>query len=278
MNKPKSQSKNRILLGISTTLSIIFIWLLATPQSLNQKIGSIEWYLRFALIISTTLTFIAVMYFAVPTFVLPFLTSINEELKAREVRKRNEEEAKKTARANALLLYLKKIGLDVTIESKETKKLDDLNYVLSSIKVENKNIDLIELQLHLTEWDSDFGSGVHEYYHCNFVIQLKNKILRGEKLRAKLKPVYKHFLSSDLKGLVWQGNELAQILNDDVNLTAYLSARPRMYNVEIIVDNQFIRIRQGSYYSSFYDGFPSRVTFEACDMIAQRIRNFVNKS
>ncbi len=265
LNNQKNQLKDWILLGISILLFVIFIWLFSIPEILAQKTGSIEWYSIFTLIISTGLTFCAIIYFASSIY-----TPI-KEASVIKTEKYREEAAKIT---ESLFSHLKQIGLDVTVESKEPKELLDKYFILSSIRVANKNIDLIELEWQRTELDTDYGSSHTDYYQCTYVMQITlESIIMQQKLLARAKPVKEHFFSRQIINLVWEGKELAQTLNKDINLTAGLIFQHHIHRVQIIPHTQFIEIRQNYRYSSPNLAFPTLETFEAYNRIGGHIRS-----
>jgi len=179
--------------------------------------------------------------------------------------------------------HLRRIGLDATIESQEYKKGIKPpaqvyeGWVMGSVRINNRNIDLIELWWQ--RWGSfgEYGS-VENEYRCQYVVQAKVDGLE-DKLKAESKPVMKGFFSRETVDFKWEGKELAQILNSDANLRKhFLSQVPTSFlHVEIIPHKEhkcIIRQKFGTNYVK--NTFPTIETFEAYDRIAQHIRSIAN--
>jgi len=221
---------------------------------------------------------------------------------------RNEEIKREEARAiEALCEHLRLMGVDATVESKEHKQLKtsvEWNFtLLGSVKIANRNIDLIEWQRDVYDlWRGDDYWGRWNRYRCNYVVQVKVDGLE-DRLKAESEPVSvkKGFLKSELVGFKWVGNELAQVLNNDADITKVLYPPDKVTlsqeslwsrhklatlpNVEIIPykEHQCVRMRQ-VWVDEWTDrpnqhlvsAFPTAETFEAFDRIAQHIRSVAN--
>jgi hypothetical protein len=173
----------------------------------------------------------------------------------------------------ALCEHLKRMGLNATVESKKFKWREVLEvfyphfFILGSVRVMNRNIDLVELERTVGE-----SAG----YRCNYVVQAKLNGLE-DRLKAKLKVVRKSFLRREVVDFKWKGKELAQVLNDDANLRD-----TRYGSLEIKPDkkHQRVRIREisaiGLYYATPELAFPTAAAFETFDRIAQHIRSIAN--
>jgi len=168
-----------------------------------------------------------------------------------------------------LCKHLVRIGLNATVESKKSKRLggfDLLSLILGSVRVVNRNIDLVELELI---------RGIYGGYRCNYVVQAKVNGLE-DRLKAKLEVVTKGFLRREVD-FKWKGRELAQVLNGDANLRD-----TRYGSLEIKPDkkHQRVRIREisasGTHYATPELAFPTIEAFDAFDRIAQHIRNIAN--
>jgi len=160
-----------------------------------------------------------------------------------------------------------------------------------SIRVANRNIDLIELEkLNKHALIREKFSGIMVYapyvrvlyldiYRCNYIVQAKVDGLE-DKLKAKAKPVtvQKDPKSWEVVGITWEGGELAQILNSDSNLRDTLShMKDSVFSfLEISPDRILERVRigpTGAAYGSPKSAFPTVETFEAYDRIASHVRS-----
>ncbi len=151
---------------------------------------------------------------------------------------------------------------------------------LGAVKVADRNIDLVEFwhsnvgQYSGTE---DFPSPVPDYYWCNFVVLAKIDGLE-DRLKAKLEVVRRGPLSETVD-FVWEGNELAQMLNNDSDLNITLSQlKDELMRLDVKPDkkHQCVRIRHMEHYHRHYyypaAAFPSAQAFETCDRIARHVR------
>jgi len=181
----------------------------------------------------------------------------------------------------ALCEHLRLLGLNATVESKKRKLLSwpAGGWVIGTVRVANRNIDLVELEL-LTVWP--------EYlYRCDYVVQASVEGLEN-KLKAETKPVT---VRDEVVDFRWEGKELAQILNSDANLkdTLYrLKGTIFSWYLEGTVfsipyleikpyrKHQCVRIRQKGSTNSPVSAFPTAETFEAYDRIAQHIRSIAS--
>jgi hypothetical protein len=205
---------------------------------------------------------------------------------------------KEEAKVEALAEHLRRMGLDVTVQSKESGCIDGEEAIMGYVKVANRNIDLVELESRtFTSVDMD-GSGFSvDVFRCNFVVQVKVEGLEN-RLKAEGKPVRKRLLSKEVVDFKWVGLDLAQILNNDAYLKRYfcsLRLHDRFYpwggsecDLEIVPyrEEHCVIIRQKwasqwtantyIYHGSPLSAFPTIETFEAYDRIAQHIRSVTN--
>jgi len=146
-----------------------------------------------------------------------------------------------------------------------------------SIRVANRNIDLIELEkvklsraLIINDRAIDL-----DIYRCNYVVQAKVDGLE-DKLKAKAKPVtvQKDPKSWEVVDITWEGGELAQLLNSDANLRNTLShIKDTVFqHLEITPDRILERVRMWADYPLPKSAFPTIETFEAFDRIAKHVR------
>lgn len=174
-----------------------------------------------------------------------------------------------------LCKHLKRMGLDATVESKWSKNesAHDGN-LLGSVKIANRNIDLMELWWR--RWGG--GSGEDNYpqneYRCHYVVKAKMDGL------VESQPIIKG-LSRETVDFKWEGKELAQVLNSDANLRKlFLSKGLKSFlHVEIIPYGEhkcIIRQKFATY--SVKKTFPTTETFETLDRIAHHIRSISNVS
>jgi len=176
----------------------------------------------------------------------------------------------------ALCEHLRRMGLNATVESKS--KWREIFWpvlvfpLLGSVRVVNRNIDLVELEgVRRTREEYAWGS-----FRCNYVVQAKVNGLE-DRLKAKLDVVTKGFLRREFVDFKWKGRELAQVLNGDANLRS-----TRYGSLEIKPDkkHQRVRIREisasGTYYATPELAFPTIEAFEVFDRIAQHIRSIAN--
>ena len=182
------------------------------------------------------------------------------------------------AYVEALCEHLRRMGLNATVESKKFKWREVFVPVvwplLGSVRVVNRNIDLVELEGRIRgEFRyGEYGSG----FRCNYIVQAKVNGLE-ERLEAKLDVVTKGFLRREFVDFKWKGGELAQVLNGDANLRT-----TRYGSLEIKPDkkHQRVRIREvsaiGLYYATPELAFPTIEAFETFDRIAQHIRNITS--
>jgi len=148
---------------------------------------------------------------------------------------------------------------------------------LGSIRVANRNIDLIELQkwpFYTGGWED---TSVEDKFGCFFVVEAK---VEGseDKLKAETtKPVK---VRKEVVDIMWEGGELAQTLNNDANLmdTLYHMKDRDASCLAIKPDRerQCVRIVPKRGYDSPKPAFPTAETFEVCDRIAQHIHSIVN--
>jgi len=181
--------------------------------------------------------------------------------------------------------------LDATVESKKSKRRGFAIFrlhslIFGSVRVMNQNIDLVELER--------IGGNEVYLWQCNYVVQAKVNGLE-DRLKAKLKVVRKGFWMPKVVDFKWEGRELAQVLNGDVDLRDKLYRMARARDIPygswgIKPDKKHQRVRIRPSYLWFYLGFsfnvpwpwdpkaafPSIETFEAFDKIAHHIRSITN--
>lgn len=172
----------------------------------------------------------------------------------------------------ALCEQLRRIGLNATVESKKPGGFYPIFFRVGSVRVVNRNIDLVELQLI---------PGESGGYRCNYLVQVKVNGLE-DMLKAKGKPVRKSYLSREVVDFKWKGKKLAQVLNDDANLRNMLLRMgiPRYLNANVQIKpdkkHQRVKIRpidQSPYPWRPEAAGPSALEFEAYDRIAQHVRS-----
>jgi len=175
---------------------------------------------------------------------------------------------------NEVCGHLRQIGISATTLESEPKIHAFTNY-LGSIKVEGRNIDLLEVEMKMVG-GGDMGAGTSrgvKTYRYNYVVSAKIDGLE-DKLKAATKLIKKGFLRKEVVGLKWEGGDLAQLLNADSDLKTMLD-REGLVEHEIRSDkkSQCIRIRQKKFYLRIMLPSPTREAFEIYDRIAQHIRS-----
>jgi hypothetical protein len=149
---------------------------------------------------------------------------------------------------------------------------------LGSVRIANRNIDLIELQkwpVYTGGWED---TSVEDKFGCFFVVEAK---VEGseDKLKAETKPVK---VRKEVVDIMWEGGELAQTLNSDANLrdTLHHMKERHLYGQCLTIkpdrELQCVRIVPKRGYYSPKAAFPSIEAFQVCDRIAQHIRSIVN--
>jgi len=114
--------------------------------------------------------------------------------------------------------HLRQIGINATLlESGSPETIPSLvRFALGSVKVEDRNIDFIQVNRTSTGGGEDSGpSRLMHLYH--YLVRANVEALE-DKLKAKLKPIKKGFLSKEVVDFKWEGGELAQMLNADSDL------------------------------------------------------------
>lgn len=231
---------------------------------------------------------------------------------------RRTEKAERETAIDALCEHLRRMGLNATVDWKEqnlhvsTLKLylglGQLPHtgIIGSIRIADRNIDAVELDWQIWDVGVAESSNIVHVYRCDYVVQVKVKGL-ADKLMAESKPVEirRGFLRSEVVDFRWEGKELADTLNDDIELKKMLYPPDGMhwkkksgwtfmaflqiplagfsqrqpYNVEIVPDeeNQSVRISRNYYHhDSPADAFPTIENFEAYDKIAYHVRSVAN--
>lgn len=262
-----------IAMGVLSLLGIVFI----------------EYATRWAEYLSAGVFLLAFMGSMIGLFVFYPRTQRARARAQRYIVKLEEREKEETAAIDALCEHLKLLGVDATVESKGHKQFEtsvEKNLaIVGSVRVANRSIDLIEWQLDVFDyWWGDYYKGRWDRYRCNYVLRLKVDGLEYQ-LKAKSEPVFvkKGFLKREFVGFKWAGNELAQVLNNDADITKMLYPLGKLNelrNVETIPykEHQCVRMRQvwvdewtNRPNQHLISAFPTIETFNAFDRIAQHI-------
>jgi hypothetical protein len=202
---------------------------------------------------------------------------------------------------NELCEHLRQIGIEATVldlKSPEAIHHTPTMHIMYSIKnipplgcvkVEGRNIDLVEVSRSLTGGESARG-GPLLVYRYNYAVKANVGDLKDE-LKAKAKQIKKGFLSREIIDYKWEGGELAQLLNADSelknmllgfgspNLMVIPNKKDQYVGITPIVSSTTIVI---SGIPVKYDmtvgrkAFPTREAFEAYDRIAQHIRSILS--
>jgi len=144
---------------------------------------------------------------------------------------------------NELCERLRDVGVNATVFHVSGSTIEAMEGMLigsvfGCVKVEDRNIDLVQLERveRGGTGDSEGGGpfqplGVY-YYH--YVVQTNVEGLEG-KLEAEVKPVTKGFLSKEVVDFSWEGGELAQRLNADSELRNMLlrEGLDKLPNIEV---------------------------------------------
>lgn len=207
------------------------------------------------------------------------LDKASEEYRGREVNLLNE-----------LCERLRQIGVNGTVHVSESWKEPmgrmRISPVLGYVKVEGRNIDLVQMEVR-RHMDAEGDVQYLEYlYH--YVVQAKVKGLES-KLKAEVKSIKKGFLSREVVDFKWEGRELAQLLNADstlrnmllregLNQLPKIEIRPHEKHQCIRITKQpktreYTKAGSGSIQTLGRKEFPTREAFEIYDRIAQHIRS-----
>lgn len=204
----------------------------------------------------------------------------SEEYRAREVDLLNE-----------LCECLRQIGVNGTVHVSESWKEPMgrmlISPILGHVKVQDRNIDLVQVEMK-QHMDAEGDCVEYFEYFYHYVVQAKVKGLES-KLKAKVKPIKEGFLSREVVDFNWEGRELAQLLNADSTLRNMLlrEGLNQLPNMEVRPHekHQCIRITKqpkireytkagfGSIQTVGRKEFPTREDFEIYDRIAQHIRS-----
>ena len=181
--------------------------------------------------------------------------------------------------------HLRQIGINaVLLESGSPEAVGRAQgFVLGSIKVEGRNIDLVQVE----------RMGVTAVYQYHYLVRANVEGLEN-KLEAKGEPKTKGFMSKEVVDYRWEGKDLAQLLNGDSDLKNML-LKEGLDKLEVKPDkkNQCVRITPivkaptrvsvgiGGLPSIPVKGgltvgrkeFPTTGDFEAYDRIAEHIRS-----
>jgi CRISPR/Cas system CMR-associated protein Cmr5 small subunit len=163
--------------------------------------------------------------------------------------------------------------------------------VIGAISIANRNIDLVELERKVsggTSIDGEWLNAVSKY-RCSYVIHVQVEGA-GKNLEAQVKPVKKGKFRGKIVDFEWGRSELAQSLNNDIDLKDVLfppwlialkSSEIRKHerlikfpDVSVRADGnrQIVIITERRYHESWFSAFPSIGELEAFDRIAQHAR------
>jgi hypothetical protein len=124
--------------------------------------------------------------------------------------------------------HLKRIGVDATIGFKESNlkvplwklvlKVGSPERIIGSVRVANKNIDLVELEwwrIHEPGPGPDSGGDFENGYRCCYLVQTgcQNSDF-WNRINATGKPIRKGWFNREVVGFNWRGRDLAQALNN----------------------------------------------------------------
>jgi hypothetical protein len=159
---------------------------------------------------------------------------------------------------------------------------------MGAVRLANRNIDLVELaQYECPDSVGEYPSSTTSY-RCNYVVWAKVEGTE-DKVKVKLKSTRKHPLSREIVDFWWDGNELAQALNNDTDLRDRLNSMKKVLRLGFLFPvmrleikpyrkQQGIKIIPKGDYVSPEAAFPSIEAFEAFDRIAHHIRSITNVS
>lgn len=147
------------------------------------------------------------------------------EERARQMHKGGMALAKVDELLNELCERLRQIGVNGTVHVtgsvEESMGVALTNYVLGHVKIEGRNIDLVQVERRSVGGPSLGDSGIDYvvfmvfYYH--YVVRANVEGLE-DRLKAEVKPIKKGLLSREVVDFKWEGGELAQLLNTDFGL------------------------------------------------------------
>lgn len=172
------------------------------------------------------------------------------------------------------------------------------NPPLGVVKIDGRNIDLVELYREIRGGGGRVGHGGAGYHsHApSEVIYYYDYVVRGdvgereENFKAEVHPIEKGLIRKELLDVEWKGRSLANLLNADQDLRKMLleSGAPRL---EVKPDKKdgcvAIKLPHGGWHSTTSVGgipirhdftvgrkaFPSSEAFEIYDRIAKHIRS-----
>lgn len=172
---------------------------------------------------------------------------------------------------NELCNHLRQIGVNAIIldpESVEAKAFGGLG----NIKIEGRNIEFVQVTKHTHAISAPKGkSSTYTYYLYHYGIKANAEGIEN-KLNSEAKPIQKGFFSREIVDYKWEGGELAQLLNSDINLK------------NTLIKEQIDRLWTGPSKNLQYvwitrrgerKEFPTRETFEAYNRIMQHIQNII---
>jgi len=197
-----------------------------------------------------------------------------------------------------LCRHLQDVSINaILLEPKSPEAFRNPYYVLGDVKIEGRNIDAI-----LVQWSAGDFEKSDSHYRYFYVVRasldgLESKLKADFKSnwhdRCSQKPNFYQFdktlMDKELSNSYWEGKELAQLLNNDPELTQ------KLYNegldcltVRPDKGDQCVRIEHSHWTLYLSDGevhirtgsvgrkqFPSRGTFEAYEEIAYAIRRVI---
>ncbi|UCH05214.1 MAG: hypothetical protein JSW05_03360 [Candidatus Thorarchaeota archaeon] len=194
------------------------------------------------------------------------------------------------APTESLCEYLKQIGIDAEVlPSGSPEEIGGYRTFRSGgsnagcIKVKGQNVDLVQLLLR----GMTGPLGAAGDFDAHFVVR-GNVEGKEKQLKAKAKEKKEGFVKKKLVDVKWEGGRLAELLNQDGELTNLLVKAGESPEIELDQKQQCVRV--ATYLPSKTKGisigpiptvgktefeFPSRELVEACDRIGKHIRSLL---
>ncbi len=193
--------------------------------------------------------------------------------------------AKSEEASRAFFGHLGQIGLSATLIKYHPSR--SYSNIIGAARIAGRNIDLIELGWR--EYVRNLGGGLDpetggstpdlyvykSQYRCNYLVEAT---VEGseDKLEAKGTAVKrKEFIRRRVVDFKWEGKELAQALNNDVELKRLLVSPHRSPTLKIEPNRRgypYVRIAQTNWHYRVRSAFPSYRDFEIYDRIGKHIR------
>jgi len=175
---------------------------------------------------------------------------------------------------NELCDHLRQIGLNATVLESQSVGTQTFGG-LGTVKIEGRNIEYVQVTKHTQTHPGSKGrstTSVHYNYHYGLMANVDTSL--GDKLKAEAKPIRKSFFNRTIVDYKWEGGDLAQLLNADMDLKKIL--------IEEGIDNLWTNPSENFQYvwisrRGERKEFPTQKTFEAYDRIAQHIREIVGE-